>query len=75
MTPIITNWSPAGDEFSLQFESNPLTEFVELPDNCLTLKYANILTGVIRGACEMVSSPNKLNNCTINYICNIISSY
>ncbi|KAJ9574638.1 hypothetical protein L9F63_008170 [Diploptera punctata] len=42
------------DEFSLQFETNPLTEFVELPDHCLNLKYANVLTGVIRGACEMV---------------------
>lgn len=54
VTPSITNWSSAGDEFSLQFETNPLTEFVELPDHCLNLKYANILTGVIRGACEMV---------------------
>jgi hypothetical protein len=54
VSPSITNWSPAGDEFSLQFETNPLTEFVELPDHCLNLKYANVLTGVIRGACEMV---------------------
>lgn len=54
VTPSITNWSPAGDEFSLHFETNPLTEFVELPDHCLNLKYANVLTGVIRGACEMV---------------------
>ncbi|KAG7199254.1 hypothetical protein KM043_018120 [Ampulex compressa] len=34
--------------------ANPLTEFVELPDHCLNLKYCNILTGVLRGACEMV---------------------
>ncbi|XP_075233616.1 blocked early in transport 3 [Lycorma delicatula] len=54
ITPVITNWSSSGDEFSLQFESNPLTEFVELPDHCLSLKYMNILTGVLRGACEMV---------------------
>jgi hypothetical protein len=54
VTPSITNWSSACDEFSLQFETNPLTEFVELPDHCLNLKYANVLTGVIRGACEMV---------------------
>nr|CAD7256850.1 unnamed protein product [Timema shepardi]CAD7568110.1 unnamed protein product [Timema californicum] len=54
VTPTITNWSSAGDEFSLQFESNPLTEFIELPDHCLNLKYANVLTGVLRGACEMV---------------------
>ncbi|KAG8288029.1 trafficking protein particle complex subunit 3 [Homalodisca vitripennis] len=54
VTPVITNWSSAGDEFSLQFESSPLTEFVELPDHCLGLKYMNVLTGVLRGACEMV---------------------
>lgn len=55
ITPVITNWSSSGDEFSLQFESNPLTEFVELPDHCLGLKYMNVLTGVLRGACEMVN--------------------
>lgn len=54
ITPSITNWSATGDEFSLCFESNPLTEFVELPDNCLNLKYCNILPGILRGACEMV---------------------
>ncbi|KAK7604548.1 hypothetical protein V9T40_005734 [Parthenolecanium corni] len=52
--PQITNWSTANDEFSLIFETNPLTEFVELPDHCLNLKYNNILPGVLRGACEMV---------------------
>lgn len=55
VTPVITNWSSAGDEFSLQFETNPLTEFVELPDHCLGIKYMNVLIGVLRGACEMVS--------------------
>ncbi|XP_024868918.1 trafficking protein particle complex subunit 3 [Temnothorax curvispinosus] len=54
ITPSITNWSPGGDEFSLCFETNPLTEFVELPDNYSNLKYCNILPGVLRGACEMV---------------------
>jgi len=53
--PQITNWSAAADEFSLIFDSNPLTEFVELPDHCLNLKYSNILSGVLRGALEMVS--------------------
>ncbi|GLH06900.1 Trafficking protein particle complex subunit [Gryllus bimaculatus] len=46
VSPTVANWSPAADEFSLQFETNPLTEFVELPDHCLNLKYANMLTGV-----------------------------
>ncbi|XP_034240118.1 trafficking protein particle complex subunit 3 [Thrips palmi] len=54
VSPQITNWGAGGDEFSLVFESNPLTEFVELPDHCLNLKYCNILAGVLRGACEMV---------------------
>ncbi|EEB10701.1 trafficking protein particle complex subunit, putative [Pediculus humanus corporis] len=54
ISPNITNWSPAGDEFSLIFDSNPLIEFVELPDNFMQLKYSNILPGVLRGACEMV---------------------
>merc|ERR1711970_560979 len=28
ITPTVPNWSPAGDEFSLIFDNNPLTEFV-----------------------------------------------
>ena len=37
------------------FTDNPLTEFVELPDEYRELKYCNILCGVIRGALEMVN--------------------
>lgn len=58
ITPSVTNWSPAGDEFSLILENNPLVDFVELPDNHNTLVYSNLLCGVLRGALEMVSSPN-----------------
>ncbi|XP_049607567.1 trafficking protein particle complex subunit 3 [Syngnathus scovelli] len=54
VTPSVTNWSPAGDEFSLILESNPLVDFVELPDNHNTLIYSNLLCGVLRGALEMV---------------------
>ncbi|OQR78547.1 trafficking protein particle complex subunit 3-like [Tropilaelaps mercedesae] len=55
MSPSITNWSTSGDEFSLVFDSNPLTEFVELPDSYSTmLKYCSIIPGIIRGALEMV---------------------
>lgn len=54
VTPMISNWTPNGDEFSLIFDSNPLVEFVELPDNHANLEYSNILCGVIRGALEMV---------------------
>jgi len=54
VTPSITNWSAASDEFSLTIDPNPLTEFVELPDNLMNLKYSNLYAGVIRGALEMV---------------------
>jgi len=54
VSPQVTSWSAANDEFSLIFESNPVGEFVELPDNCSNLKYANILCGAVRGALEMV---------------------
>lgn len=54
ISPNISNWNASGDEFSLIFETNPMLEFVELPDNCTNLKYCNVLTGVLRGACEMV---------------------
>lgn len=54
ITPSVTNWSPAGDEFSLILESNPLVDFVELPDNHSNLVYSNLLCGVLRGALEMV---------------------
>lgn len=53
-SPAVTNWSPAGDEFSLIIDSNPLTEYVELPDSILNLRYSNIIAGAIRGALEMV---------------------
>ncbi|GFV05494.1 trafficking protein particle complex subunit 3 [Trichonephila clavipes] len=54
LSPVVSNWNPAADEFSLLLDSNPLTEFVELPEGHHTLKYCNILAGVIRGALEMV---------------------
>lgn len=56
ITPSVTNWSPAGDEFSLILESNPLVDFVELPDNHSNLVYSSLLCGVLRGALEMVKS-------------------
>lgn len=51
----ISNWSPAGDEFSITFDTNPLTDLVELPDELRPgLKYCSVLCGAIRGALEMV---------------------
>lgn len=52
--PTVTNWSPNGDEFSLVFDTNPLTEFVELPETHSNLDYSNVLCGALRGALEMV---------------------
>jgi len=54
VSPTVSNWSAAGDEFSLLLEANPLTEFVEIPDSHSHLKYCNILCGALRGALEMV---------------------
>jgi len=33
ISPTVTNWSGGNDEFSLLFDQNPLSEFVELPEN------------------------------------------
>ena len=46
--------STSATEFSLQLESNPLAEFVELPEQYSSLAYSNMLCGVLRGALEMV---------------------
>ena len=54
ISPIVTNWSASGDAFSLILDPNPLTEFVELPEDKQKLNYSNILCGVIRGALQMV---------------------
>lgn len=44
--------------FSLVFDENPLTDFVELPEEAVKggLVYCKILEGVVRGAMEMVSA-------------------
>lgn len=52
--PNVSNWSAAADEFSFIFDSNPLTELVELPEDLKGLRYCNIICGVLRGALEMV---------------------
>ncbi|RDD38393.1 Trafficking protein particle complex subunit 3 [Trichoplax sp. H2] len=54
ITPNVTNWSTDGKEFSLILDNNPLTEFVELPENHTSLSFSNILCGALRGALEMV---------------------
>ncbi|TPX46530.1 hypothetical protein SeMB42_g03658 [Synchytrium endobioticum] len=53
-TPQIAKWGPSNKEFSLLLDDNPLTDFVELPDDASELYYSNVLCGVLRGALEMV---------------------
>lgn len=45
-------------------EDNPLTDFVELPEQLSNLKYCNLLCGVVRGALEMVSG-GSLSSCAL----------
>lgn len=52
----VSNWDADGTCCSVILEDNPLVDFVELPDTCQGLYYCNILSGVIRGALEMVSA-------------------
>ncbi|KAI0498974.1 hypothetical protein KFK09_019873 [Dendrobium nobile] len=61
VTATVTNWDVEGTTCSLVFEDNPLVEFVELPDTCQGLYYCNILSGVVRGALEMVSMKTEVS--------------
>lgn len=55
IVPTVSNWSAGADEFSLIFDSNPLTEFVEIPpESHPELRYSQVLCGVVRGSLEMV---------------------
>jgi hypothetical protein len=49
-----SNWGADDNQFSVLFNDNPLTEFVELPPNLQDLRYCNIFAGIIRGALSMV---------------------
>uniref|UniRef100_M1CUB4 Trafficking protein particle complex subunit n=1 Tax=Solanum tuberosum TaxID=4113 RepID=M1CUB4_SOLTU len=60
VTATVGNWNAEGTTCSLILEDNPLVDFVELPDTCQGLYYCNILSGVIRGALEMVSMKTEV---------------
>ncbi|PHU09812.1 Peptidyl-prolyl cis-trans isomerase H [Capsicum chinense] len=60
ITATVTNWDVEGTTCSLILEDNPLVDFVELPDTCQGLNYCNILSGVVRGALEMVSMKTEV---------------
>lgn len=55
VTASVSSWDVDGTCCSIILEDNPLVDFVELPDTCQGLYYCNVLSGVIRGALEMVS--------------------
>lgn len=40
--------------FSIMFDNNPLSEFVELPESLSSLNYSSLLCGVIIGALEQI---------------------
>ena len=50
----VANLNAEGTIFSLIITENPFIEFVEIPPQYNGLLYCNILSGVIRGALEMV---------------------
>lgn len=52
---VIGSWSADKKTFGLMFDDNPLSEFTELPEDCKSLWYSNVLCGVIRGALEIVN--------------------
>eukprot|EP00698_Gefionella_okellyi_P021508 TRINITY_DN6995_c0_g1_i1.p1 TRINITY_DN6995_c0_g1~~TRINITY_DN6995_c0_g1_i1.p1 ORF type:complete len:168 (-),score=26.45 TRINITY_DN6995_c0_g1_i1:61-564(-) len=61
----VQSFNADNTEFSVVLDENPLADFVELPDHLLrsNLSFSNIISGVIRGAFEMVSS----NTLTMQY--------
>ncbi|KAL1206508.1 hypothetical protein V5N11_027081 [Cardamine amara subsp. amara] len=60
VTASVTSWDADGTCCSIVLEDNPLVDFVELPDTCQGLYYCNVLSGVIRGALEMVSMKTEV---------------
>ncbi|RYR68497.1 hypothetical protein Ahy_A03g014999 isoform A [Arachis hypogaea] len=60
VTASVSNWDAEGTCCSIILEDNPLVDFVELPDTCQGLYYCNMLSGVIRGALEMVSMKTEV---------------
>lgn len=76
VVPTVANWNQTNDEFSLILDQNPLTDFVELPEDHPNLLFSNILCGVIRGALEMVSHCTVLDFChTLIHNLTIILEY
>ncbi len=47
----------AGDEFAITIESNPLAEFVDIPEEWSDLRYSQVICGAVRGARERPIRP------------------
>ena len=56
VTVSVQNFNDKEKSFSLVIPENPLTDYVQLPEDMKNLNYSNLLCGVIRGALEMVNS-------------------
>ena len=51
----IGEWNADNTECVITLDTNPLADFVELPERYRDLSYCQMLCGVVRGALEMVS--------------------
>lgn len=61
VTATVSKYDAKKQEFHLLIEDNPLTEFVELPEEYKdSLVFCNVLCGVIRGALEAVRFPTHI---------------
>ncbi|KAM5164525.1 trafficking protein particle complex subunit 3-like protein [Mantella aurantiaca] len=61
ITPSTIGGNDGGNEFSLILDKNPLVDFVEeLPSSRPSLSYCNLLSGVLRGALEMIHLPAEV---------------
>ncbi|OCT80328.1 trafficking protein particle complex subunit 3-like protein isoform X2 [Xenopus laevis] len=58
ITPTLIGGNDGGNSFSLILDTNPLDDYVEeLPPGRSSLSYCNLLSGIIRGALEMIHLP------------------
>ena len=51
----VGEWNADNTECVITLDTNPLADFVELPEKYRDLSYCQMLCGVVRGALEMVS--------------------
>lgn len=49
----VGKWRADGRQCSISFKGSPLLDFVELPESLMDLNYQAVISGCIRGACQM----------------------